>query len=418
MGAQIFILFTLITFSAIFSAIELAFFSLSEPTIYNMSEDGGKNAKMVVKLRNNRDRLLITILIGNTVVDIGATTVATVLATSLFGSKGAGIAAGVMTLLVLIFGEIAPKSVAVAYNKQIALFTARPIAFLSYILSPFIYLLEKVNSFFTSLIGVEYSMAVSEAELKAMTKLSAQHKEIEKYEADIIGNVFQLNDVTVEDIMTGQPLMFMMDADKKILDSLSELTNSQYSRIPVFKGGRHNVIGFVYAKDLLAKASAWLADSETSEAEKNMTLGDLAKHPYYIPYNKTISDLLKEFQRKRAHLALVVNDQGVVLGLVTLEDVLEELVGDIADETDVEKNLIKRIDKKNILVDGDTDLEDITSFFNITLPGESKESISGLILETIGRIPAIGETVDCGKYSCEIVEADEKQIIKVKITKP
>lgn len=416
MTTQIIILVVLLALSALFSGIEIAFFTLSDIKIRSLVDKKRKNALKVKKLKDNPEKLLITILIGNNVVNVGAASLATVVATDLFGSSGVGIATGVMTFLILVFGEITPKSIANAKNEEISLFMAGPLILLMYILYPIIFILELITKFITKLTGGDKGSLVSEEELKIMAKVGVEEKAIEKHEGEMINRIFEFNDITAADIMTVKSEMEILDAQMKLCDALPRISMSQFSRIPIYKDDKDNIVGVVYAKDVLKEGSKCIANPEEYN-DQNIKLTDISRKPLFIPENKLINDLLKEFQKKHIQISLVVDEAGTLLGLVTLEDVLEELVGEIIDETDIEKDLIKRIDKKNILVDGMTEIEDINDFFNIEIKAPRKDFISKYLLDKFGKIPQVGDEIEVDNLIYFISDADEKKINKVKITK-
>jgi len=416
MTTQLIVLFVLLVLSAVFSGIELAFFSLSDIKVRNLVDKKVKNAKLVKKLKDNPEKLLITILIGNNVVNIGAASLATVLATDLFGSSGVGIATGVMTFLVLVFGEITPKSIANAKNEKISLLMARPLILLMYILYPIIAILELITKLITKVTGAKEGSLVSEEELKTMAKMGVEEKAIEGYEGEMISKVFELNDITARDIMTVKNEMQTFDSQMKLCDALPEISISPFSRIPVYENDKDNIVGVVYAKDVLKEGSKCIADPDEYD-DQNMKLSDIARKPLFIHADKLINDLLKDFQKRHIQISLVVDESGSLLGLVTLEDILEELVGEIIDETDIEKDLIKRLDKKNILVDGMTEIEDIMDFFNIKINAPRKEFISKFLLDNFGKIPEVGDEIEIDEIIYFISDADERKINKIKITK-
>ncbi len=399
-----------------FSGIEIAFFSLSDIKVRNLVEKKVKNAKAVKKLKDNPERLLITILIGNNVVNIGAASFATVVATNLFGSSGVGIATGVMTFLVLVFGEITPKTIANTKNEKISLMTARPLLLLMYILYPIIWVLELITKFIAKLTGGEENAIVSEEELKTMAKVGVEEKAIEKYEGEIISKVFELNDITASDIMTVKSEMEILDSELELCEALPIIAKSPFSRIPIYKDEKYNIVGVVYTKDILKEGSKCIVNPDKYD-DRDLKLSDVCRKPLFVPGQRLINDLLKDFQKKHIQLALVVDESGGLIGLVTLEDILEELVGEIIDETDIEKELIKRLDKKNILVDSMTEIEDINDFFNVKIKAPRKEFISKYLLENFGKIPKVGDEIEIDGIIYFISDADEKRINKIRITK-
>jgi len=403
------ILIILIALSAIFSGTEIALFSLSQIKVKSLTKRKIKNSHLVAKLKQNPDRLLIIILIGNNLVNIAAAALATALAIKFFGSIGVGIATGAMTLLILIFGEIIPKSFATTHAERISLSVAKPLWFLSYILSPIITLFEYITKFFTKRWGkISKKPSISEDELKIMTRIGVEEGSVEKHEEKIIRNVFLLNDITAENVMTAKSKMFTLDAKNKIKDSLKDIIECRYSRIPVYENKPDDIIGILYVKDVL---------HEIARDNRNITLKEIAKKPLFIPRSKVLDDLLPYFQRQHVHIAIVLNEYGEVIGLVTLEDLLEELVGEIIDETDIDKRLIRRLGKNAILVDGETEMRDINDFFNTEIPGSQNNAISRFILDELGEIPKQGREMRVDSLRLIIEDADEKKIKKVKIVK-
>ncbi len=416
MLTEIIVLVVLLFLSGCFSGIEIAFFSLSDIKVRNLVEQKVKNSEIVKKLKDNPEKLLITILIGNNVVNIGAASFATVVATNLFGSKGVGIATGIMTFLVLVFGEITPKSIANLKNEKISLTVAKPLLLLMYFLYPIIWFLELITKFITKLKGGEERSLISEEELKIMAKIGVEEKAIEKHEGEIINKVFDLNDITAADIMTVRSEMQVLDSQMRLSDALPIISKSPFSRIPVYENKKDNIIGVAYAKDILKESTKCVVNPEKYQG-KDLKLIDVCRKAIFVPPNRLIYDLLKEFQRKHIQIASVVDESGRLQGLVTLEDILEELVGEIIDETDIEKELIKRLDKKNILVDGMTEIEDVNDFFNIEIKAPRKEFISKYLLDQFNKIPSVGDEIEIGGITYFISDADEKKINKIKITK-
>jgi len=416
MSTQFLILLVLLILSAVFSGVEIAFFSLSDIKVRSLVEKKVKNAKKVQKLKSNPEKLLITILIGNNVVNIGAASLATVVATDLFGSSGVGIATGIMTFLILVFGEITPKSIANSKNEKISLLMAGPLLFLMYLLYPISFVLELITKLISKLTGSKEVGLVSEEELVTMAKVGVEEEAIEKHEGEMIGKVFELNDITAEDVMTVKSEMQLLDAQMPLRDALPIISSSPFSRIPVYENEKANITGVIYAKDVLVEGAKCVV-SPTDYDDKGVKLAEISRKPLFVPFNILINDLLKDFQKRRIQIALVVDEAGNILGLVTLEDVLEEIVGEIIDETDIEKDLIKRLDRKSILVDGMTEIEEINDFFNINIKAPRKEFISKYLLDRFKRIPEPGDELEVGQITYFVSDADEKKIKKIRISK-
>lgn len=397
------ILFLLLFFSAFFSASETALFSLSMVQARTLLNQKRKGAEVVYRLKKNPKRLIVTILLGNNLVNIGASVLATVISTNLLGSKGAGIAVGVMTFLILVFGEIIPKSIATTTAEKISLIVGKPILFCMYLFWPFVWFFEKIAKIFG-----RTEELISEEQIKTMAIMGLEAGVLKKEEKEIIERAVRFADVTVEDVMTPRVDMFTLEGDLNLTEVLSTITKCPFSRIPIYIENKDNIVGILYVKDVL---------KYIAENKKDIKLKNLAKRPFIVPEQMPIDKLFKEFQKRHIQIAIVVDEHGGVVGLVTMEDLIEELVGEIIDETDISKELIKRIDKKTILVDGETEISAINNFFNVEIPGKGPETISAVILEKIGRIPKKGERINIDNLNLTIEEVTEREIKKVKIEK-
>jgi putative hemolysin len=395
-----------ILFSAFFSGIEIAFFSVSELKLRAMAESGDGKAKMAHYLRSNPQRLLSTILIGNNLANIAAASLATLIALRMFGSHAVAIVTALLTLIILIFGEIVPKTLATKHALAVTVWVAYPIYGLEKLLTPILFALEPLIVKLTGGRGLSVPFATEE-ELKMVLDESEKTGVLETDEVQMIKNVFLLNDITAEDTMTPRTYMFALDGNLTIEAAKKELFNSIHSRIPVFDRSPDNIIGVLYKTSALKKLA---------EDEGAARLADIANPPLFVPSGKPADELMKQFQQEKRHMAIVVNEFGEVIGLVTLEDLLEEVVGEIMDETDITEELIKRIGKNQILVDGRTEVRRVNEFFKVDLGNDAK-TVSGLIQEHLGRIPATGESLQIGRCRLVVHEADPKSIKRVQIFK-
>ena len=400
------ILVVLVLLSALISAAEIGFFSVNEARLRVLAEAGGHRAALAVSLRSNPQRLLSTIMIGDNLVNIGAASWTTVLTIRYFGSELVAIAAGALTFLLLIFGDIVPKTLAAKFAVPVALNMAIPVSFIQMVLSPILWVLEPLINKLTGGKGLTVPF-VTEEELKIMLDVGGRAGTIETEEVKMIHNVFQLNDLTAEDAMTPRIYVFALDGNLRLRDVREQLFKSKYSRTPVFDGTLDNITGVLYKDKALM---------ELAQGQEDVRLKDIAHPPLFVPRGKTAGDLMKQFQQEKRHMAIVVNEFGGVMGLVTLEDLLEEVVGEILDETDVTEELIKRIGKNQILVHGRTEVRRINEFLKVDL-GEESNTISGLIQDTLGRIPASGEEVHLGPCRLVVYDADLKSIKSVMIFK-
>jgi len=405
MTIELTILVLLLVLSAFFSASEVAFISLTDAKIETMVKKNLPRAKLIKSLKQNPRRLLVTILIGNNIVNIGAASLATVVAAVFFASGAIGIATGVMTLLVLIFGEIVPKAYASNHNKRFAILSAPILRLLQLVLFPFVIIFEGIT---TLVAGKHMPEKISEEELKAMATAGAKQGTIETDERAMIEKLFAFNDITAEDVMTPRVQTIFLEDTFSIEEAAEFIQTHPHTRFPVIKEHSDNVVGFVHARDVLL--------SYIDEKEEGI-ITDIILPILRIPKQLPIDDLLKEFQKTQVHLAVVLDEYGGTSGIVTLEDVIEELVGEIVDEHDVEDNIMKRLDKKTILVAGDEDVRDINEFLNCNIPGDPFDTIAEVVLDTLGKIPRRNMSVTLGDAVCTIVGVKNKTIVKVKVQK-
>jgi magnesium and cobalt exporter, CNNM family len=407
---QFLILILLIFLSAFFSGVETAFISLSDIRIQHLIEQDRKGIRLVKTLKDNSQRLIITILIGNNLANIAASSFATALAIDIFKSNAIGIAIGIMTFIILVFGEITPKTIAMAKNEWITVHTAPVIRTCQYGFFPAIKLLEWITMIISKPIDTnDTDPVITEAEIKSVVSLGEEIGEVEEDERIMIHNIFRFSDLEACEIMVDRTQIFFLSAGELLKDVAADIVHKGYSRIPVYEENHDKVVGVLYAKDVL---------QATLQGDLDIPVKNLIRPAMFIPETMLIDDLLREFQKEKVHLAMVVDEHGGVSGLITFEDLLEEIVGDIYDETDDEKNLIRRIDAKKSIVKGETEIEEVNRVLNLGLDErEDYETISGFILAELRRIPEVGEELTIGKDTIRITKADQQRIIEVQIEK-
>ena len=407
MTVLIVVLAVLVALSGFFSGSEIAFFSVPDTRAQALAKEGRRGAKALVRLKSNADRLLITLLIGNNVVNIGAASVATYAATEAFGSAGVGIATGGMTLLVLFFGEIVPKSFAAANAESISIAIAPLFLALSKALTVFVVPLEALTR--TVLPASEGVIpTVTEAEIRTLTEIGHEVGEIDPHERRIIQQAFKLDTTQAWDVMTPRVGIFAWPAERSLSDIASELPTVPFSRIPVYGASLDDIEGILYVRD---------AYQALVSGQRDVTLGRLAREAMFVPATVVLSQLLPEFQARRIHAGIVVDEHGGTDGLITLEDILEELVGEIVDETDVPTESFQRVGKDTILVEGAVDLREINHFFNCTLPVLEHRSLNGYLLQVFGRVPDPRESVEVEGLSIEVVSSSDTQVTRARITR-
>jgi CBS domain containing-hemolysin-like protein len=408
---DLFALGALIILSAIISAAEIGFFSVNDTKLRALVQGGSKRAGMALHLRSDPQRLLSTILVGDRLVDTATASIATIITLNAFGDKGyldeaVAVTVGILTFVLLVFADIVPKTLAAKYAIPVALNMAYPVYGVQKVLSPILVGMVPMINKLTGGKGMNLPF-VTEEELKIMLDEGKRAGVIETEEVKMIKNVFQLKDITAEDCMTPRIYMFALDCNLRLHEAQEMLFKSKYSRIPLYEGTLDNIIGILYK----TKALTALA-----QGKSDIKLRDIAHPALFVPHVKSADDLMKQFQLDKRHMAVVVNEFGGVMGLITLEDLLEEVVGEIVDETDITEELIKRIGKNQILVHGRTEVRKVNEFLKVDL-GDEAITIGGLIQQELGHIPKAGEDVHVGNCRLVIHEADPRVIKSVYIYK-
>lgn len=410
LDVRIYALGILVVLSAFFSGVESAFLSLNRVKVRRLVEKKIPKAGVIKKLKDDPHTLITTILIGNNLVNISASALATALAIDYFGSQGVGIATGIMTLVILTFGEIIPKTYSVNNREKICLLSARPIRILSIVFYPLIKVLDAVTKTVSKLFpSQEQKSRISEEELKTIITMSEEEGSIDKNEKEMINNIFRFTDLEVGDIMVPRTEIVGIEDTKTVKDALKIMLESGFSRIPVYHKNMDNITRIVHIKDIL---------DAVYKKKLSTRVDKLGREPYFIPKQKMIDNLLEEFKSKKVHLAVVVNEYCGVEGIITIEDLLEEIVGEIYDESDKLDNVtIKKTGKNEAIVSGIAEIKDINKQLGVHLkPEYDVDTISGFIFEEIERIPKKGEILELKKVKLMIEDADAKGINKVKIT--
>lgn len=398
----------LLLFSAIFSGSETAIFVVDHIRIKTLAEQGNQAAKLLEKMRANPKRLLGTLLLCNNAVNVAISALVTMLAIDTFGNVWVGLATGVATLLLVIFGEYLPKSFAAHHAEVTALSVAGPIHLLSILLAPAVNVIEWAVRLVTKDDGKAAGPIVSEEEIKQMARIGAGAGTVEAGEREMIERVFLFNDITASDVMTPQEDVEFLDGRKPLTDAMPVISRSKFSRYPVHGGDEDKATGVVHIKDIFEAL-----EEHRANGTKPPRISEVADSPMFVPETKLIDDLFRDFQRQRAHMAIVINEFGSMVGLVTVDDLLAELVGEIADESDVDEQIVKRVDKQTIIVHGDAEVRTINRFFNVRIPGPSNKTVSRLILEKLGDIPETGRSLQLGDGLTATVE----QLANLRITR-
>jgi len=373
--------------SGFFSMSETALFSISRVKAFHVSKDGSKSGRLILQMKEDSHTLLTTILIGNNLVNIGASALATSLAIAHFQSNAVGIATGVMTLLILVFGEIFPKSFANHNNVVVSRVVIYPLYWLSKLLWPLIFILNFIPRLHGTIDNSQET--VTEDELMTMVEVVEGEGEIKEEEKEYITNIFEFDDTCCSEIMTPRADMFVVDAAEGL--DIPRVLKTGFSRIPVIEDTIDNVVGILHIKDLF---SGYLERDGSGTNPDSLDVKGIMKKPYFIPESKKLDSLLKAFKAKKSHMAVVVDEYGGVSGIVTLEDVVEEIFGEIADESDKNTPDIVRIKGDKWLVSGKTDIYHLNKALNLGIPESANyDTVSGFFLELVERIPNPGESI-------------------------
>src|SRR6056297_580714 len=404
MSFELILLYVCLFLSGFFSMSETALFSISKVKAFHISKDGSKSGRLILEMKEASHTLLTTILIGNNLVNIGASSLATSLAMGYFQSNAVGIATGVMTLLILVFGEIFPKSFATHNNVVVSRAVIYPIYWLSKILWPLIFVLN----FIPKLHGTIYNSqeTVTEDELMTMVEVVEGEGEIKEEEREYITNIFEFDDTYCSEIMTPRADMFVVDAAEGL--DIPGVLKTGFSRIPVIEDNIDNIVGILHIKDLFSR---YLENKGSDAPLGSLDIKSIMKKPYFIPESKKLDSLLKAFKAKKSHMAVVVDEYGGVSGIVTLEDVVEEIFGEIADESDKNTPDIVKLKGNKWLVLGRTDIYHLNKELHLGIPESANyDTVSGFFLELVERIPKPGESIRMNKWLFSVEDMDGNRI--------
>lgn len=406
---QIVLLIILLIGSGFFSASETALMSLSKIKMRHMEEDGVKGAKLVSTLIEDSNRLLTSILIGNNIVNIAATSITTSLFTAMLGAQGVAIATGLMTVLVLIFGEITPKTISANNPEKASLVVAKPIKFFVTILTPIVWIFNIITKVIFKLFGVDdkgVKPFITEEELKTMVNVSHEEGLLEMEEREIINNVFEFGDMQAKEAMFQRLDIVAIDMEDSYEEIIDLFKTEKLSRMPVYEETIDDIIGILNIKDII-----FLSDEEI----ENFDIKKYMREAFFTYEFKKITQLLEEMKKDKSQMAIVVDEYGGTAGLITIEDLVEVIVGDIEDEYDEEEDEIQVISPNEFLVDGSTKISDVNEILNIELESEEFDSIGGYIIGYIRHIPEENEIIEMDNIKFNIESVDKNRIKKIRI---
>lgn len=413
MYMRIIVVFVLLLFSAFFSSSETAITSIPIAKIHQLKEEDEESAEILKNMKRKTNDIIASILIGNNIVNTAATAVLTELIVERFVSKNSTlIATIIMTLLILVIGEITPKSFATQNPVKVAVKVAKPLELLATLFRPILFILTKTTNIIIKLLGGEIvtnNPFVTEEEIRSLVDVGEEEGTIRHQEKEMIKGIFEINDIDVSEVMVPRIDVIAISEEANLREALDLIITYGHSRIPVYKDTIDNIVGILYAKDMLPFAS--FKDQRFNE--KGIT--ELMRPAYYVPETKKVNQLLKELQQQKIHIAIVLDEYGGTEGLVTIEDILEEIVGDILDEYDNEVDLIEKIDDNVFLVKADVSLEEINETFSTNLPGEDFDSLGGFIFSTLGRVPVQGDIVIYEGLQMTVIELDNRRIVTVEV---
>lgn len=406
---DILIIAALLVCSAFFSGSETALTALSRARAYKLSQDGSKAAQVILSLQDRKESLIGAILLGNNLVNIAAASLATILAVSLWGDEyGALYATIILTLVVLIFAEVLPKSLALNHSEKVALIVARPLAVIVRVLTPFTFLVQKIITYLLKPFGIslEGSGGVSGTEhIKGAIELHHSEGEVEKQDRDMLGSILDLNDREVDEVMVHRTQVYAIDMGQEPEEIIQQAIDSSHSRIPLWRDNPDNIVGVLHVKDVLK-----LVMSKKAGITREM-IRRTAHRPWFVPETTILSEQLVSFRKARKHFACVVDEYGAFLGIVTLEDILEEIVGDIDDEHDtLDLTSIMPFGADAYRVDGTVTIRDLNRHLDWNLPDEHATTVAGLVLHHARVIPEEKAVFEIYNVRFTIAEKTANQI--------
>lgn len=405
---QLVILLLLLLLSAFFSSAETALTTANVIRIHSLAEEGNKRASITEKILSNSSKMLSAVLIGNNIVNISASSLATIFTQKLFGNYAVSIATGILTILVLIFGEIIPKTLATMFSEKLALMYSPVIFALMWLLTPVIFVINKISQFLLLLLHIDASkrgVIITETELRTMVDVSHKEGIIENEERKMINNVFDFGDAEAKDVMVPRIDMAMADVNSSFNDLLELFHKERFTRIPIYENTTDNVIGIINMKDLLLY-----------DKKEDFDVRNFLRKAFYTYESKKLSELMREMKKTSVNIIIVLDEYGVTVGLITIEDLLEEIVGDIRDEyDDDEDEEFKKISDTEYLIEGQMKIDDLNEHLNLNLASENYDSVGGIIIENLDRIPSAGDSILLDNIRLTVQKLDNKRIDRVNV---
>lgn len=400
--------------SAFFASSETGLTAASKPLLHHLERAGNRRARIAERLRENKGRLLGGLMIGNNLVNILASSLTTSVLVHTFGDAGVAYATAGITVLVVVFGEVLPKTYAINYPERVALFAAPLVRWVLTVLGPLVTVVDFLARLMLRLVGSGRKRAqVSAAqELRSSFDLKVKEGALVKHERDMMGSILALGDVTIADVMVHRKAMVTLDADRPARALVAQVLAMPHTRLPLWRGTPDNIVGVLHAKDLLRALAAVEFDPERVDLAKVMV------DPWFVPDTTRLADQLTAFRQRRTHFALVVDEYGTLMGLITLEDIIEEIVGDIDDEHDKPVLGVKDEGNGSYLVDGTVTIRDLNRQFDWELPDEEATTVAGLVIHEARMIPHPGQTFVFHRMRFEVLRRQRNQITQLRLTPP
>ncbi|MFB5612721.1 MAG: hemolysin family protein [Nitrosarchaeum sp.] len=399
----------LIGLSGFFSGLEVALVGTRKSTVNQLIKQKVKGANALYKLKTNPGWMMASVNLGNNVVNVGSSAFATSIALRLFGNDGLAIAVGIMTFLILVFGEITPKTYCNANATKVALRFAPVLLIFGYAFWPVVKVLEIITKSIVKLTGSSYhGPLITEEEIRGIVEQGLADKALEKDESELVHSALEFDDTVIRAVMTPRTKMFTLPAKMLLFDALPLINENPHSRIPIFGESQDDIVGFVHVRDIL---------THIEKENKMVTLEQVARKPVFASQEKMVSSLLKEMKGRKTHMAIVIDEHGGVEGLVTFEDLIEEIVGDVEDETDsIPPTEFQSVDKDTIITNGDIKIERINEIFKSDLPeGDDYSSLNGLLHEKLQDIPREGDKLEIDNIRIVVEKVIKNRPEKVRI---
>ena len=401
----------LIGLSGFFSGLEVALVGVRKSKVVQLFNEGKKGSKALHKLKMNPSWMMSSVNLGNNLVNVGASALATSVAIRLFGNDGLGIAVGIMTFLILVFGEITPKTYCNANSTKVALRYAPILLGFSYVFYPIVKFFEIITRGVVKMTGSSYNPPpITEEEIKGVIDQGLEENALEKEEMELVHGALKFDDTVIRSVMTPRTKMFILNSKMLLFEALPQINQSGHSRIPIFGDTRDDIVGFIHVRDVL---------KELEKDNKMVSLEQIARKAVFASQEKMVSGLLKEMKGRKTHMAIVIDEHGGVEGLVTLEDLLEEIVGEIEDETDLTRQAgYEKIDQDTIITNGDIEIDIINEIFKTNVPeGDDYASLNGLLHEKLQDIPQEGDKVEINELRIVVEKVSKNIPKKIRIEK-